>query len=128
MPRTINPIKKAKVKKALMEDKSIAMALKEAGYSKGSIRGHNNATSNVVVRRCMEEIQEDIKTQCSVEYVLDRLYKLAEKAKNNSDKLRALELIGKWQAMFTNKEIIDDNRDHKDSVNRNLKILGIDNN
>jgi hypothetical protein len=103
MPAKLNPVRKALVKQSLLKGNSIRQALKDAGYAPGQQRGHNNATTNTVVKSCQEEIKEDVKKLLSIEWVLEKLKNLALESKNESDRIRSLELIGKWKAMFIDK-------------------------
>src|SRR3990167_3596626 len=108
MPRAINPIRKALVKRALMQGKPISTALKEAGYAKGQQRGHNNSTSNKVVRSCFKEIQEafgeeqiikELKEILQLKLQLEKeIFKDAQKIKNR--KLR-LQVINKTKDSIT---------------------------
>ena len=104
MPATINPIRKALLKKELMNPKnSVKDSLLKAGYS--PITAHNS-TNVKAVKVCMQEIATDIKKTITVEYILselNRIAKLAEDDKDYSAVIRAKELLGKWLAMFTDK-------------------------
>ena len=103
MPSTINPIRKALVKKSLLEGVDAKNAQLQAGYSKSYA---HNSTNNICVKICQEEILRDIKKQITVEYILselNRIAKLAEDDKDYSAVIRAKELLGRWLAMFTDK-------------------------
>lgn len=59
MPATINPIRKALVKKSLLEGKSIRQSLKDGGYSERV--AHGNCDKDFpVVKSCMGEIIKEI--------------------------------------------------------------------
>lgn len=102
----INPIKKAKVKKALMEGKSARQALREANYSNAAI---SHSTLNAVVKRSMEEILAEYSAKnVTVDSVLKELEELRILAKDKGDystAVRVAELKGKWLAMFKEHNI-----------------------
>ena len=61
---------------------------------------------SVVLKRAVEakQAEEAAKTDVTVEYIRIRLKQIAEDAgANRSDRLRALELLGRHKAMFTDK-------------------------
>ncbi len=57
MPKSINPIKKANIKKSLLQGKSARKALLEANYSEATAK---NATSMTVVKQGVQEILQEI--------------------------------------------------------------------
>ena len=127
MPRTLNPIRKALVKKSLLKGKPIREALKDGGYSEAYQRGHNNGTTNPVVKSCQEEIERDIKKEITVETVLKQLtyiQSLAIQDKDFSTATRCEELKGKWLAMFTDKQEISqtEKEDNQFSLDRLSRI------
>ncbi len=84
---------------------------------------------NKSVKICQEEIVEDIKKKITIEYVLkelDRVAKLAEKSDDFSSVIRAKELLGKWLAMFTDKQEISqtEKEDNQFSISRLAQITG----
>lgn len=105
MSKTINIIRKNKVKKALLEGKSGAKALLAGGFSEATARHH--AHENVVLKSVIEEIEEEFKAEkITVEYVLKELERGKELALQKGDIasfIRANELLGKYLAMFTDK-------------------------
>ena len=103
MPATINPVRKALVKKSLLKGNSIRQALADGGYAPGTQRGNNNGTDNRLVKTCQQEIEQDIKKQITVESVLKGLchiQDLATKHKDFSTAKGCEELKGKWLQMF----------------------------
>ena len=72
MPRTVNPVKRLLLKKSLREGKGINQSLRDANYSEGTIRGHNNSTSNIVVRSCVKEIEQELNDK----EIIDKLKRL----------------------------------------------------
>ncbi len=60
----------------------------------------------------------------TVEYVLGNLKHLAEVARNEADKIRATELLGKYLAMFTDKQEISqtEKEDNQFSMDRLSRI------
>ncbi len=106
MPSTINPIRKALVKKSLLQGNSIRQALKDGGYAPGTQRGKNNGTTTPVVRVCQAEIIKDIQKKITVDTVLAGLCSIQALAIDNKDystATRCEELKGKWLAMFTDR-------------------------
>lgn len=107
MPGAINPIRKAKVKQAILQGKPFNQALREAGYTEGS--AHKSSVMPVV-KVCRDEIRQAMdKVAVSDEYVLEGLKREAETAKNSSDRIAALSWLGKYRAMFTEKHLVDAN-------------------
>ena len=107
MPVTIDPLKKAKVKKALKEGKSARQALKDANYK--DIYAHRS-TLTPVVKICKEELKQEFKaSDVTVDSVVKELAKdreLARKKKDYATSTRCTELLGKYIAMFTDKRDI----------------------
>ena len=103
MPRTINPIRKAKLKQGILKGKSYRQALEDAGYSK--ITAHNSGNTKAV-KVCKKEIAEEFRlSKITPEYVLSRLDNIANTARNASDKNRSLELLGRYLALFKDSQI-----------------------
>ena len=103
MSKQIDKLKKAKFKASRLQNKSIAQSLRDSGYSEATA---HKSSVNTVVKVCEQELLEEFKaTSITVEYVLGGLKKEAEQAKNAADRIRAFELLGKYQAMFTDKQI-----------------------
>lgn len=103
MPSTINPIRKAILKKNLLAGKSAIESLKASGYTDNY--AHRSTTAKCV-KVCNAEIQEDIKKKINVDYVLaelERIKKLAEEDKDFSTATRNVELLGKYLTMFTDR-------------------------
>ena len=57
MPRTINPIKKAIVKRSLMQGNGAKQALIEAKFAPATA---HNSTTNTVVKECLAEIAAEM--------------------------------------------------------------------
>ena len=132
MPKSINPIRKAKVKQSLLKGNSIANALRFAGYAPGTVRGKNNSTTTPVVKVCMDEIQRDLKEKdITIEYVLNNLKEdreLALKKGDFSTVVRVDELLGKYLAMFTERiNIKSEFKETPEAVNSRLNVLGFAN-
>ena len=104
MPKTINPIKKAKVKEALLKGKSKKQAVIDAGYS---LNTAINAWRLGVVKVCEEEIEKDFKAHnVTVEQVLKEIElgkELCLKLRDMPTYKALIELKGKHLAMFTDK-------------------------
>lgn len=106
MPATINPIRKARVKRELLNPhNNISEALIKAGYSEKSARGKSGAMK--VVKVCQAEItQELLSADITVDLIITRLNQDRELAKAKGDistMTRADELLGKYLAMFVDK-------------------------
>jgi transposase len=110
MPKKINKLKKEKVKQALLQGKSIRQALRFAGYSEGTVHGNANSNTNRLVKACMEEIMTELKAKdVTVDVVIQRLNEdreLARKKGDISTMTRVDELLGKYLAMFTDRQEI----------------------
>ncbi len=110
MPATINPIRKARLKKELLNPKnSIIKAMKNSGYADSTA---HRSSVNKSVKICMAEIEEEFKLEnVTVDSVLKDLELakrlcISKKSKDLSSFVRACELVGKYLAMFTDKQEI----------------------
>lgn len=124
MPATINPIRKALVKNEYLKTGGNGYkALKAGGLSESTAR-HRVRTDNKLLNVVKAEIEEDIKSIITVDYVLNKLKYFVDNAKNDADRIRATELLGKWQAMFTDKQEISqaEKEDNQFSLDRLNKI------
>jgi hypothetical protein len=127
MPSTINPIRKAKVKAALLQGKSARQSLKEAGYPDASV---SHSTGMVVVKCSMNEIKDDILSRVTVENVLKELddcKKLAQEKGDFSTVARCIELKGKYLAMFRDRTVTEEgtfvDQSAESDTNRVLNLL-----
>ncbi len=102
MPKIVNPIVKQRIKKSLMEGKTDKQAALDGGLTPSSAWA---AGQKKIVIECKREIEEDVKKIVTVEFVLKSLLREARKARNSADRTRATELLGKYLAMFTDKNI-----------------------
>jgi len=105
MPRTVNPIRKAFLKKFLIKSKGtkIKEAMINAGYTKSTAE---RVGANTSVKIVQAEIERDILKETTVKRVieeLDEIRDLALKNKDYSTATRCSELKGKWLAMFSEK-------------------------
>lgn len=106
MARTINPVRKALVKKEYLKTGGNGYkALKAGGLTEKTAR-HSVRANNTLLNIVKAEIEEDIQKIITVDYVLGKLRYFVDHAKNDADRIRATELLGKWQAMFTDKQEI----------------------
>lgn len=126
MPKTINPIKLAKYKKARLQNKSIRESLLAAGLAKTTSE-HKNDSRKGLVKVGEAEILRDITKEITVKSVLEGLCKIQALAladKDYSTSTRCEELKGKWLAMFTDKQEIStvEKEDNQFSINRLIKI------
>ena len=105
MACTINPIRKALLKKNLLEhpERSIEKNMIMAGYAPNTAV---KSGGNKVVKVSQAEILEDIKKQITVESVLKSLEKIKALAivdKDYSTATRCDELCGRWLAMWRDR-------------------------
>jgi len=110
-------------------DNTMEEAMPKAGYK---CRGDNARSWGSRLEKkpnIQEEIQKEKlnifdKSCITVEYVLGNLKHLAEVARNEADKIRATELLGKYLAMFTEKQEVTtiDKQDNQFSLDRLAKI------
>lgn len=126
MPKKINLIRKALLKKSLLAGNTKKQAFLDAGYKKITAE-HNITSDNRLLKAVETEICEDIKKQVTVESVLKSLktiQRLAIKKGDFSSATRCEELCGKWLAMFTDKQEISEieKEDNQFSLSRLLKI------
>ena len=128
MPRTVNPIKKIKVKGSLKQGKSAREALREAGYSQGHI---NRSTANKIVKDSISEISKELKAKdITYDLVIKRLDEDRELARNKRDiaTMKACdELLGKYIAMFTDKQEIKQTIEQptNDDITRTREALNL---
>ncbi len=90
-----------------------AEAARLAGYSESGARQEaNRLLTNVDVRAEIERLQRERweAEKLDREYVLKRLQELAETAKSESSRIRALELLGKSLGMF--REQVEEHTTH----------------
>lgn len=121
----ISPLRRLQVKAGLLAGKTAKQALKDAGY-KESVANHS--TSAPCVKLCQAEIEKDIKSKITVDYVLSEIKRIqiAAEAKNDfSTALRAQELLGKHLAIFTDRieshNINEEKRAELDSYYNRIK-------
>jgi len=104
LSKQIDPIKKAKYKISRKRGKSITQSLKDAGYAIGSAEGRNSDLSVVKVGD-KEILNELMAKDVTVEWVINKLgTELAAIDAKASDRVRILELLGKWLQMFKDNE------------------------
>ena len=130
MPRTINPIRKALLKKSILRNKgkNIKGAMIEAGYAESTAKRSN---ANKSVQIITAEIERDITKEITVKSVLESLKRIQTLALSKGDfstATRCEELCGKWLAMFTDKQEISqaDKEDNQFSLER-LSRIKVDN-
>lgn len=101
MPATINPVRKAILKKELLNPKnSVKDSLLKAGYS--PITAHNS-TNVKAVKICQAEIAVTLRAaDITPDYVIELLAKELS-ATNAADRLTAIKMLGQFIAMFTDK-------------------------
>ena len=105
MPKITNPVVKSRIRQALLEGKSDKAAILAGGLSVG-MAGHEAKNCKVLnlVKTCL--IKEFKATDITVEYVLRGLKDIAENGKQESNRVIAYQLLGKYLALFTDRQII----------------------
>ena len=105
MSKRINPTKKFKIKKALLEGKSGSAAMIEAGYSEAT--ANHSLKKMAMYNSVVAEIKASLEAKMvSPEDVLSNLTAIRQLALEKSDLSTAKECeiwIGKYLAMFTDK-------------------------
>jgi trans-2-enoyl-CoA reductase len=100
----INPIKKALVKKALLEGKSMRQAAKAAGYSDSTSEVACNLTS---VKQSIEEIKKAFgRIDLTEDMIVSGLLKIALSGEKESNKVAAWRTLAEVKAMLTQKQIV----------------------
>ena len=129
MPIAINPIKKDLVKRSIMQGKSFRQSALDAGYAPSSA---NNATNLASVKQCIAEIDKSFKlANITPELVLSRLdhdYQTALDKGDLATATRINELLGKYLALFTDKQQINQHitsQEDKDILDRHRDRLGL---
>jgi len=119
--KSINMIKKNIVKQSILEGKSYKQSCIDAGYSINTAV-HSGALS--VVKRSLEELKEEFKREeITPEYVLAGLKRELETAPNSADRIRALELFGKYLALWTERSINQNTNINKEEQELRLRKL-----
>lgn len=110
MSKQIDKIKYTKLKNSLLNGNTAKQAALDAGYAPSSA---NNATGLSSVKLCQEEVIAELKaSEVTVELVIKRLNEDRELARNKGDiatMTRVDELLGKYLAMFTDKQQVNAN-------------------
>jgi len=91
-------VRKELYKKARVEGKTKADAMRAAGYAESTCTDRQGDTPSVVLGE--RELQEDIKKLITPEYVLSKLRQETENAQKASDRIAATALLGKYLQMF----------------------------
>jgi hypothetical protein len=105
--KQVNPITKAKLKSNLLQGKSLKQAALEAGYSKASAI---SAWRLAAVKCCIKEIEEEFRVEnITVKQVLKDIEvgkKISLDTGDMTNYKCFCELLGKYLAMFTDKQQI----------------------
>jgi len=123
MCKRINPVRKNIVKQSILEGKTFKQAILDAGYSPNTAKQVSSAMT--IVKYSLNEIAKEFdKAKITPEYVLAGLNKEASEAKNSADRIRAYELLGKYLAMFTDKQEVSttEKPDNQFSIERLSKL------
>ena len=99
MPKQVDKIKAIKYKQARLQGDSIKGSMLKAGYSAAT--AHHSSTEGVV-KRCEPELAAMVKaSDISVDWVIGKLNaELVGIDAKPSDRVRILELLGKYLNMF----------------------------
>lgn len=137
MPKTINPIRKHKVKNNLLQGKSIRQSLKDSGYSAATAHCKANMTTNRMVKVCMNEIEDKLRlndiTEESILNEINNIKNMAITKEDYATATRCEELKGKYLKMWTERTEIDNKHpdkviisyvkdDHQANVNEQSKV------
>lgn len=81
----------------------------KAGYSEETAKqmASENLTKPVVLNR-IDELRNDIYSKIDEKWIVENINSIFEMAKESNklaDAIKSLELLGKWKAMFTDKQI-----------------------
>ena len=106
MPKQIDNLKKERYKQARLEGHSIKGSMLKAGYTEAT--AHHSSTEGVV-KRCEPELMAMVKaSDISVDWVLNRLNtELKATDAKASDRVRILELFGKYLSMFKDTQAVN---------------------
>lgn len=134
MPKnTINP-NKVNYKHVLFVDNLIANKFNATiaykltygvEYESAMVEASRLLRNDKIKKMIEDKLREfDIKNVVTIEFVLNNLVFQALNAKNSSDKIRANELLGKYLAMFTDKQEVStiENEDSQFSLARLNRI------
>ncbi len=112
-PKTANP-NKVNYKHVLFVDNLIANKFNATiaykltygvGYESAMVEASRLLRNDKIEKMIEDRLRElDIKNVVTIEFVLNNLVFQALNAKKSSDKIRANELLGKYLAMFTEKQ------------------------
>lgn len=95
-----------------LKDLNATQAMIRAGYSENSAdKKQSELTSNEKIQKYINWLRQkrQDKTGVTVDEIVRRLVRIADKAERDDEytaALRALELLGRHQAMFTDKQVI----------------------
>ncbi len=110
MPKTLDKLKIKKVKNGIINGKSAAQAMKDAGYAKTTAE-HKVSPWNKLLKVVQEQVEKEFKlegvTPTQVLKEIDTVRALAQKCGDLSTAGRMSELKGRYLAMFTDKVKMD---------------------
>lgn len=123
MAKGVNIYKKELVKQNIKKGLSYKQSLLQAGYTQCTAK---QASRQATLKYSLEEIAKEFdKSKITAEYVLAGLEKELSTALKPADRLKALELLGKYLAMFTDKQQVKAeilNKEEQDTLNRYINI------
>jgi len=117
MPRTTNPLRKAKIKQALLIHPSARKALEAAGATKYVI---NHSTSDKCVKECIAEIKQEIDANSiTLEMIFNNMIEERElaKAKRDISTMHQVSIsLSKLKGYWTDKHEVKDTTDQDRQV------------
>lgn len=93
-----------------VKDFNATQAAVRSGYSeKTANRIASRMLSKVDIQKYIEQLKQDLTkdTKVTVEWIAEQLTDIAIQSEKDSDRIKALELLGKYKAMFTEKQKVE---------------------
>ena len=99
----------------------------KAGYKKNSAQGTASCIlSKAIIKHRIKKLQSKTAKRLNItqDMVLDRLWKIADD-ETRRDQVRALELVGKYHSMFTDKLTVENKQDGVVSIGDVVEKMGM---
>lgn len=93
-----------------VKDFNATQAAVRSGYSeKTANRIASRMLSKVDIQKYIEQLKQELTkdTKVTVEWIAEQLTDIAIQSERDSDRIKALELLGKYKAMFTEKSKVE---------------------
>ena len=106
---TLNDKQKAFCREYVKDFNGKAAAIR-AGYRERSAEVQaSRMLSNVKAQQYIDQLKQDLTkdTKVTVEWIAEQLTDIAIQAEKDTDRIKALELLGKYKAMFTDKQKVE---------------------